>query len=138
MAAGLFRGPRRASWSVSEPNSPNSMALLDTPGDERRGAPRFPCSLLAWCELADIPNASFFEGKVINLSVNGAALIVPRLLGRGTKVLLTFQHPASAGHCERQARVIHARRFPDNGWIIGCDFQAPLSDEELRRLQITT
>lgn len=94
------------------------------------------CHLRVWCELAEIPNASFFEGQVISLSANGLVLSVPRLFAQGTKMLLTLRHRTGTFQCERQARVTHACRMPVNGWATSFQLLTPLSNDELRWFEL--
>ena len=73
------------------------------------------------------------QGSSTNLSRHGVALILPRALPRNERVVLILEHPETGYRCQRPARPRHDRRVY-GGWMIGCEFEEPLTEAELAQL----
>ena len=77
-------------------------------------------------------HAQFLQGASLSLSRHGVALILPRGLRRHDLIRLILQHPRTRVSCQRGARVSQRRRH-GFGWIVGCQFQEPLTERELEQ-----
>jgi hypothetical protein len=101
---------------------------------DRRGAERYPCSLLPFWRLSgeepfDVPPAS-----VRDVSATGIGLRVAQPLELGSVLILTLQAGDHRLSRPLPARVMHATRQEDGGWLLGCRFVRPLSPQDLLAL----
>jgi hypothetical protein len=107
---------------------------LDEPNRERRVWVRYPGSLETFCqplpaETAVRPEISW-PAHVWDVSRYGAALLLDRRYEAGTPLLLLTAPEAMAELLS--LRVIHSQLQPNGKWLLGCLFDRPLSDAELR------
>src|SRR5438132_2943092 len=95
---------------------------------DRRAEPRFASSLRVVCEIPrEGGHPQLMQGSSTNLSRHGVAMILPRPLVRGERVLLMLEHPETGYTCQRAARPRHDRRVY-GGWMTGCEFEEPLTE----------
>lgn len=73
-----------------------------------------------------------WDGTIRNISTGGISLVLSRRFERGAGLAIELPGPAQSATV--LARVIHVKPQPDGGWMLGCAFVSPLSDEELRSL----
>lgn len=98
---------------------------------ERRSAERQPCGLETSCGRAT-DGENTWDARVIDISRTGVGLLLGRRFEPGT--LLTFR---LEGRTEGQsynaiARVVHATRQVEGGWLLGCVLLDPLDESQLR------
>jgi hypothetical protein len=70
----------------------------------------------------------------MNLSVNGAGLLMNQPLEPGTCILLELETTGRTAPLELGARVVHCDNQPEGAWLIGCALTEKLSDDDLETL----
>jgi hypothetical protein len=107
------------------------------PPVERRASVRYHCSLDSTCQPVALPTAGQreeqWQGKVRNLSVGGICLALSRRFEPGTLLFIDLPVTKDGSTRSLTAVVVHATRV-DGGWIIGCRFATPLTNDELAAL----
>src|SRR5262245_42586176 len=91
--------------------------------EDRRRHPRFPCRTHA-CLAVGGPSGDWhtlLTATVTSLSVSGVGLKVPKRFARGLTVFVCLD-----GKYSRYVRVTNVRPA-ESGWVIGCEFAAPLT-----------
>jgi hypothetical protein len=68
---------------------------------------------------------------VRDLSLLGVSLLLPQRLEPGTALDIRIRSAQDNKLVERAARVIHSTPQANGEWVIGCEFAAPLSPEDL-------
>jgi hypothetical protein len=103
-------------------------------GVERRGAARQQTDLKVTCYPSGGGPGAGRTVRVRNISRTGLGLIVDLHWGPGTvlSVGLPLGPERSARPC--RARVVHATAQPGGCFLVGCAFEAPLSDDEFQAL----
>jgi len=104
--------------------------------EDRRAWVRYPSERKSTCQPVALPTATQAEGQwgaqVRDISSGGVCLYLRRRFEIGTPLIVEF--PDVAGNkltvTVRVARVTAER----GGWIIGCQMDSPLSDEDLKAL----
>lgn len=73
----------------------------------------------------------FFEGGILDLSVNGIRIRVHRKLQAGKTIAILLK---KYGVCQSEhvAKVIHVHPENTDSWLVGCEFDESLSPEQLR------
>ncbi|HWY88311.1 MAG TPA: PilZ domain-containing protein [Gemmataceae bacterium] len=102
---------------------------------DRRKEPRIACHLEATCETIEgtPPTVIHSPGIVTTLSYFGAGLTVSRQFQEGSMLFLKLPDPNRVFWCGRSARVAHAKALFTN-LLLGCEFTAPLTDDEFHIL----
>ena len=96
---------------------------------ERRRAIRYACDE-ALCHLGTaLPHGSR-RGWLLEVSADGAGLLVTEEVPAGTQLALELAPAVGVV----QARVVHSCELGDGAWQVGCRFEHPLSDDDLRAL----
>ncbi len=104
-------------------------------GGERRATPRFECDgITIVCSLPETQEEPF-EAMLVDISMNGVAVVIPRRLVQGTPVLLRIRGGFGSLMFDCPSRVIHCRRQPV-GWIAGCEFRKALTAEQVRSIRV--
>jgi len=109
------------------PICPQSHAL------ERRISVRYASDEDALCHLG----GNHFEcswAKVLDVSQTGIGLILDRALKAGRRLTLEFPEAGSSVRRSLGARVMHCTLQADESWLVGCRFDIPLAEYELRGL----
>jgi hypothetical protein len=127
------------------PDDPAAAAPNNDPSPkptvECRVFERHPCELPGRCQ----PAASLGQGAeppwsatVVDISRGGIRLQIRRRFERGS--ILTFELTGVSARqcCTAVGKVVHVRTHADGEWVMGCQFCAPLSDEELKGLLSAT
>ena len=98
------------------------------PGIERRAQVRHVRNLAAFCQLLTAEsNAIWWQGVTRDISTGGLGLVVNYRLLPGKLLAIQLE-----GVPRRLlARVLHATRQADGGWIAGCELISQLTEEEL-------
>ena len=96
---------------------------------ERRRAIRYACHE-ALCDLGTaLPHGSR-RGWLLEVSADGAGLLLTEAVPAGTPLALELDPALGVV----QARVVHSCELGDGAWQVGCRFEHPLSDDDLRVL----
>ena len=103
--------------------------LPEAANPERRRAIRYACNE-ALCDLGTaLPHGSR-RSWLLEVSADGAGLLLTEDVPAGTQLALEL----APGVGVVQARVVHSCELGDGAWQVGCRFEHPLSDDELRAL----
>jgi hypothetical protein len=100
----------------------------------RRAYVRYPCRALPGGQVFPLTTFDVQHALIVNVSQNGAGLILGRRIEPGTKVRLQWQNATQTIALELDARVAHATAREEGDWLIGCAFDRPLCRQELRAL----
>jgi PilZ domain len=111
------------------PGSPSSSNLI---GAERRGAERHSYRREVLCNL--LPNHVPFRARALDLSLTGIGLLTGRELRPDWQLLVELQDARGATLMIRPARVAHCTLMSGRTCIVGCRFEAALSEAELGQL----
>jgi hypothetical protein len=103
---------------------------------ERRSGRRVSCYLEATCEVMEGSPPSLLARvvTVMNLSLTGASLATFHYREPGTKLYLKMPNPSGNFWCGRLATVVYTKTLPPTHWLLGCQFSAPLGEDELHTL----
>ncbi len=102
--------------------------------DERRGAARHLADLRVTCYPAAGGLGAGRVVRVRNVSRTGIGLVVDRHWGPGTALSLGLPLEQGAAPRTCRARVVHATAQPGGCFLVGCTFEAPLTDQEVQVL----
>jgi hypothetical protein len=98
---------------------------------DRRSAERHPCALDTSClPAADGDNA--WDARVIDISATGVGLLLGRRFEPGTLLSFRLEGRTEGQSFNAVARVVHATRQADGGWLLGCALLDPLDEPQLR------
>jgi PilZ domain-containing protein len=99
--------------------------------DNRRRHERFHC--LPRPSVRFVRRLSFrpAQAYLVDVSAGGVGLLVGRRVEPGTILLLQLPGPPEASFQPRLACVVNIRPYVGGGWILGCELDAPLDEEEL-------
>jgi hypothetical protein len=104
---------------------------------ERRAYVRLASDLAATCRLIDRSREVGWPGTVRDISQGGVGLLVRHRFRPGTFLTLDLRDSTSKLLRTVQVRVIHATSMLVEGnhcWLLGCEFDQPLSEEEFQAL----
>jgi hypothetical protein len=98
---------------------------------ERRSSERQPCGLQTSC-LRPTDGENAWGARVVDISTSGVGLLMGRRFEPGT--LLTFRLEGRTGGQSYNAiaKVVHATRQAEGGWLLGCALLDPLDEPQLR------
>ena len=97
---------------------------------ERRAAVRHVCDQEALSRPLDLPDAISWGAKVHDISRGGLALLLCYPFKPGTCLAVDLRL-GQAPSRTLLVRVVHVTDQADSTWSLGCEFAAPLSDQEL-------
>jgi len=98
---------------------------------ERRVAVRFPGNPDTACH-AYAPTDGIYSAWVRDISATGIALLIGCEFKPGSRLTLELQNADQGVGCFLQAHVVHVMEVPpEKRWLHGCEFERPLTDEEL-------
>ena len=104
------------------------------PGFERRLSARHASEEDALCHLGGAGGHECRWAWVVNVSRAGIGLRLAGGLRPGSRLALEFpEAPSPLGRLPR-VRVVHCAELGDGTWLVGCRFDAPLADHELRAI----
>jgi hypothetical protein len=98
---------------------------------ERRAAARHPCTLETTC-LQATDGETAWDAQVIDISATGVGLLLKRRFEPGTLLSFRLEGPSGTQSFNALARVVHARRQPSGGWLLGCALVGELDAAQLR------
>jgi hypothetical protein len=106
--------------------------LPETAKPERRHAIRYACHE-ALCHLGTtLPHGSR-RGWLLEVSADGAGLLLTEDVPAGTRLALELAPLVGVFH----GLVVHSCELGDGAWQVGCRFDHPLGDDDLRALAHT-
>ena len=118
-----------------------AMPLVEQPTDpdlrvftERRSEPRWPCRRGHVCRVLVRPSFQTKNALILDLSTGGIGLILAVPLEEGQQLAIQLPLVREDTSETHRARVVHVRRHEEWGWVHGCCFDRPLSEEELLAL----
>lgn len=107
---------------------------LDLVENERRRHERRPCSLVAFCSVPASGSQMFWRGTTLDLSRNGARLLLGRRFEVGTTLSVRFLYAGRGKSNTRLMRVAHVAQHEGGGWAVGCLFAQELDGEAFASL----
>jgi len=121
---------------ASERESPNDRETSS--GRERRVRVRYPTDRELMCQPGEGRlDQAWWLGRIADISTTGIAIVLEQLRQKfSAGTLLTVELQNWAGDVSRTlpTRVIHMNPNPEGGWLLGCAFEKPLTEEELKAL----
>jgi hypothetical protein len=102
------------------------------PGEERRRAPRFQCLRMISCAVRQSEERIW--ARVRDISVSGIGLVATNKIEAGTPLIIELKSVALLPTLTLPARVAHATPRASGSWLIGCQFDEPLTDEQVQAL----
>ncbi len=99
---------------------------------ERRAAVRYACNHPASC--LSIPACENISARVRDVSVQGIGLLMSRRFEPDTILLVEVTGTPQPSFL---VRVVHCAPLATGEWVIGCQFDVDLDEEELRALLST-
>jgi hypothetical protein len=109
--------------------TPDPQAARGSPRDRRR-APRQESETMSFCRLLRA-GAPPLSAGVLDISLTGAGLLVSEPPDITGAVVLCFRRRGPQPPLEVPARVVYVTSHPSGTALLGCEFTAPLTDEQL-------
>jgi hypothetical protein len=104
---------------------------------ERRAFVRYASDLNASCRPAGTAREAGWFARVQDISACGLGLLLRHRFRPGTPLLVEWKRADGTALGVLAARVVHAVAIREGGdlwWRVGCAFDRPLTDDELRAL----
>ncbi len=103
-------------------------------GPERRRSARFSPERVLRCQVVPAAAGPAPGATLLDISEHGAALLVSRKLSAKSK--FTLQLAKGHGHpfCALNTRVIYCLDADNGRWVLGCEFDTPLTADALADL----
>lgn len=99
----------------------------------RRATVRYHCAPATPGGVVVLEKQEIQRGWVLNLSVTGVGMLLPRPVAGGLLVLIRLKGAGVKVH-ELTARVAHSTREPSGEYVVGCELITRLTPEELDEL----
>ena len=106
-----------------------SPVLLD-----RRASVRHVCDQEALSRPLELPDAISWGAKVHDISRGGLGLLLCYPFKPGTFLAVDLQSSRAVSRT-LLVRVVHVTDQADGSWFVGCEFAAPLTEEEVAALR---
>lgn len=119
---------------MSGPTEPGK-SKSESAGTERRVRVRHLTDRESLCQRGEGRlDHAWWLARIVDISTTGIGVILRQRFPSGT--LLTIELQNSGGDVSRtlQTRVVHATPHLDGGWVLGCEFVNPLTEQDLRSL----
>ena len=138
-----FRSPASESSDRAEAAKRLKVALAATPVPERRQVRRRCSESLVDVLVLDekVPDhlqgqrwliqTTQLHGKLIDVSANGAAFLLPEPLHQRDRLLLHVKNRENRQYVEVSAHVLRVHADPEGGWKIVCRFDSALPTDQL-------
>jgi hypothetical protein len=117
---------------MSPQTFPSGSPASNLIGAERRGAERRSYRREVLCNL--LPNHIPFRARALDLSRTGIGLLTGRELWPDSELIIELQNSRGATVLIRPAQVAHCTLMSGRTCIVGCRFESPLSEQDLRCL----
>jgi hypothetical protein len=106
-----------------------------TPGPDvaadRRRAIRFPCPLLTWVQVVGTSPAERCRVRLIDISTLGVGFIGPEPLDPGVAIEVGWPLRPSGQRRIVQARVVRSEPLDSGAYLVGCQFDALISETQV-------
>ncbi len=110
--------------------------LLQKLQSERRRGVRYLCQIKtlynAGAQKADLYDETWNVGRIIDISVEGMALLLKQRFPLGTVLSLAPMIPSWNTDSVLEVRVANVRPGPNRRWCAGCEFVKPLTEGQLK------
>jgi hypothetical protein len=103
------------------------------PGAEQRAWVRHPDPTNGPYQLIDAETEYGWWASVRDVSLGGLALVLSQRLSPGTRLIIDKPVRSGKPWHALSVRVVHATACAE-GWLLGCEFAHPLSEEDLEAL----
>ena len=107
-------------------------------GHERRVRVRYPTDRESMCQPGEGRlDQAWWLARLTDISTTGVALVLKQLRQKfpaGTILTVELQNWTGDVSRTLPTRVVHMTPHPEGGWIMGCAFVKPLTEEELKAL----
>jgi len=123
--------------AMSEHETSPTTSTSHSLAQERRAYVRLACDLDATCRLTDGFREVGWHGKVVNISRGGVGLVTSHRFRVGTELAIELRDRNDTVVRTVRVRIVHAAATYIEGnswWFSGCQFDTPLSEEELQAL----
>jgi hypothetical protein len=117
---------------MAEPTVQLPSPSTDTIAVDRRAAVRYPSTRWAACSALGVQER--IAGEVRDICPAGVGLILPRPFPPNTRLFVEIDSELEAAFLELPARVIFSIRHANGRWSVGCEFDVPLTADELHAL----
>jgi hypothetical protein len=102
---------------------------------ERRAWVRYYSSLRTLCQASSARIEDFWQlAKILDISVSGVSLYLNRPFEVDCTLVVDPLHPKATTLPSIVARVVHVQPQDHGGWLMGCEFEHPLTEEQLQAL----
>ena len=98
---------------------------------DRRAVDRFPVNAQTVCEFLSPVLEDFGAVRIKNVSTDGIGMIVNHKLEAGLLLAVTLANPSRSFAKTLLTRVMHVTPQPGGAYLVGCEFQTPLTYDEL-------
>ncbi len=106
-----------------------------SPMANRRQFVRYRCAPATIGKICKADSHNFETVWVLDLSRSGVGLLLSQSLPKTQKLVLQITSPSDNQKYEFPARVVHSTPQLTGGeWVVGLEFEMPLTDEQLDRL----
>ncbi len=101
---------------------------------DHRATVRYQCPPATPGRVILVADQEYQRAWVQNLSLAGIALQILRPLPVGTYVVIQLRSPVTKKRYELGACVVHSTPRPNGEWVVGCELQVRLTEEDLDAL----
>lgn len=108
--------------------------LSTAPEFRIRTVPRHRCRQVRLTRIVAKPGFQCLRVRVQDISIKGICLRCPEALAPGTRLAINWEFGAPECHRTVLARVVHVSLESDQLWSLGCEFEAPLTREDVENL----
>lgn len=96
----------------------------------RRASVRYRCDQHTSRRIFVLESYQTVRGHILDLSQGGVGLLLPRPIASGTLLFVDLMGMEISN--EHLARVVHSTPRDDGKWLVGCQFEHPLEEAELK------
>ena len=100
--------------------------------NEKRSEERFPVSENSTCVFASPVLEDFGPVKLKNISLKGVGLVTGERLSIGLMLAVKLVNHSMNYSKTALARVVHVTPMPGNSFLIGCEWDTPLTYDEFK------
>jgi hypothetical protein len=108
--------------------------LEKTVWTRRRTEPRYQCGPATAGRLDAPAEGKPVRAWLLNLSTRGAGLLLEHPLGPAVNLVIHLKTGDQDRQYRLPARVIHVTNLVNGDWLVGCEFESPLSQDDLETL----
>jgi hypothetical protein len=101
---------------------------------EKRTEERLPVSENSTCVFASPVLEDFGPVKLKNLSLRGVGLVSSERMSVGLMLAVKLANPIKNFSKTGLARVVHVTPLPGDSYLVGCEWDSPLTYDELKIL----